>query len=120
MQIRGIRGAITVDKNTREDILNATRELMDTIISSNHIDQQDVAATLFTTTTDLDAAYPAQAVRDMGWTMTPLSCFQEMAVEGSLDKCIRVLILWNTNNGLDQVKHIYLRGADQLRPDLAK
>jgi len=118
MKLRGIRGAITVYENNADDILCAVKELMEAIIATNKIEQDDVTAILFTATNDLDAAYPARAVRDMGWTMTPLSCCQEMAVEESLEKCIRVLILWNTNVDLDQVKHIYLKQASQLRPDL--
>ena len=119
MKIRGVRGAITTKENSKKEIFAATRVLMDTIISSNHIDQEDVAAIFFTSTKDLDAAYPAEAVREMGWTIVPLLCYQELAVAGSLKKCIRALILWNTNITSDQIRHIYLEQASQLRPDLA-
>jgi chorismate mutase len=118
MNVKGIRGAITCKQNTVEDILLASKELMQTIISFNHLNQEDIAAILFTTTSDLTAAYPARAVRDMGWTISPILCFQEMDVDDSLEKCIRVLILWNTDKTSDQIRHVYLRKACQLRPDL--
>jgi len=118
MKTRGIRGAITVNKNAKQEILTATQELMGQIITANRLQQEDVAAILFTATGDLDAAYPAEAVREMGWTLTPLMCYQEMKVKGSLDYCIRVVVLINTNLEQDQIKHIYLKGAMKLRPDL--
>ena len=118
MKVIGIRGAITCEHNTVEDILHASKELMESIIFINQLNQEDIAAILFTTTKDLTAVYPARAVRDMGWSISPLLCFQEMDVENSLEKCIRVLILWNTDKRSDQIQHVYLREARQLRPDL--
>jgi chorismate mutase len=78
-----------------------------------------VASVLFTATPDLDAAYPAVAARQLGWTETALLCVQEMAVRGSLPRCIRVLIHWNTDRSQDQLHHVYLREAKRLRPDRA-
>ena len=118
--MRGIRGAITVENNSREEILTATQEMMEKIILANNLQQEEVAAVFFTATRDLDAAYPAQAVRKMGWTLTPLMCYQEMHVDGSLEKCIRVIVLTQTELEQNQIKHCYLRGAQVLRPDLIR
>jgi chorismate mutase len=118
MKTRGIRGAITVEKNEKSEILTATQELMEKIIKENELQEQEVAAILFTATGDLTAAYPAEAVRGMGWILTPLMCYQEMRVDGSLENCIRVVVLINTSLDQHQIKHIYLKGAKKLRPDL--
>ena len=116
---RGIRGATTVPKNDAEAILDATRELLEQIIEQNGVCEADVASVLFTATPDLDAAYPAVAARQLGWTYTALFCVQEMVVPGSLPRCIRVLVHWNTERTIDQIHHVYLREARCLRPDLA-
>ena len=120
MACRGIRGAITVEANRRASILAATRELLEQIVTANRLAVEDVAAMIFTTTSDLDAAYPAQAARNMGWENTPLLCTQEMAVADSLPRCIRVLVLWNTELPAGQVRHVYMGGARALRPDLVE
>ena len=115
---RGIRGATTVTLNEREAILETTEELLKQMIAANDVQEQDVASVVFTMTADLDAVYPAVAARRLGWTHTALLCQQEMTVAGSLPRCIRVLIHWNTDRPLDQVRHIYLHDAQALRPDL--
>jgi chorismate mutase len=117
--IRGVRGAITADADSAEAIWAAARELLAAMIAANDIREDDVASVIFTTTPDLTAAYPARAARDLGWTRTALMGMQEMAVPGSLARCIRVLIHWNTTRGLDDVRHVFLRGAVALRPDLS-
>jgi chorismate mutase len=117
--IRGVRGAITADADSAETIWAAARELLAAMIAANDIREDDVASVIFTTTPDLTAAYPARAARDLGWTRTALMGMQEMAVPGSLARCIRVLIHWNTARGLDDVRHVFLRGAVALRPDLS-
>jgi chorismate mutase len=114
---RGIRGATTVACNDREAILEATGELLEQIIAANGLREPDVASATFTMTADLDAVYPAVAARRLGWTHTALLCQQEMAVAGSLPRCIRVLVHWNTDCPIDQIRHIYLREAQVLRPD---
>ena len=81
--------------------------------------EKDVASVLFTATPDLDAVYPAVAARQLGWTHTALMCVQEMAVPGSLPRCIRVLVHWNTERAIDEIQHVYLHEARRLRPDLA-
>jgi chorismate mutase len=120
MSVRGIRGAITIEKNEEETILEATRELLAAIQQANpSLVLDDLASALFTVTTDLTAAYPARAARDMGWSDVPLLCVQEVPVEGSLPFCIRVLLTWNTPLSQKHIHHVYLRQAAALRPDLA-
>lgn len=118
MQCRGVRGATTVENNDREEILRATRELLALLIRHNGIDKHDVASAFFTTTIDLDAEFPALAARQLGWCDVPLLCGHEIHVPGSLEKCIRVLIHWNTDKAQSDVHHVYHRKAERLRPDL--
>ena len=120
MTVRGIRGATSVDVNGAEPIIAATRELLERIVAANGLATKDVASVIFTATSDLDTAYPARAAREMGWVQVSLLCMQEMAVVGSLPRCIRVLVLWNTDRPAGQVRHVYLRRARALRPDLVK
>lgn len=118
MICRGIRGATGVDINDAVAIITATRELLERIVAANDLLVEDVISVIFTATPDLDAAYPARAAREMGWMNTPLLCMQEMVVAGSLPRCIRVLVLWNTDLSPGQVRHVYLDRARALRPDL--
>jgi len=120
MTCRGIRGAIGVDVNEASAIIAATRELLEHIVAANDLSVEDIASVIFTATDDLDTAYPAQAAREMGWVNTPLLCLQEMTVTEGLPRCIRVLVLWNTNLPSDQIRHVYLGRARVLRPDLAE
>lgn len=120
MNCRGIRGAITVEENEPTAILAATSTLLQQIITANQVTVADVASVIFTATADLDAAYPAQAARKLGWTQTPLLCMQEMATANSLPRCIRVLLHWNTDRSADEIIHIYLGQAKTLRPDLTQ
>ena len=117
MYCRGIRGATTCDENTRESILEATRELLQRIIAANGLQAEDIASAIFSTTHDLTAEFPAVAARELGWLDTALLCTHEMAVPGSLQRCIRVLIHWNTTRRADEIIHVYIRGARTLRPD---
>jgi chorismate mutase len=117
---RGVRGATTVEGNDREEILSATRQMLALLIRLNHIDKLDVASAIFTTTKDLDAEFPALAARQLGWLDVPLLCGYEISVPGSLGRCIRVLIHWNTVKPQADLKHVYLRDAVKLRPDLSK
>ncbi len=117
---RGIRGAIGVGANDADAIVAATRELLECIVVANDLSVEDVASVIFTATSDLDAAYPARAAREMGWANTPLLCMQEMAIAGSLPCCIRVLVLWNTDRPPGRVRHVYLGRARALRPDLVE
>lgn len=117
MLCRGVRGATTVEQTDRESVLAATRELLATMIRLNGIDRTDVASAIFTTTTDITSVFPAMAARQLGWLDVPLMCGHEMTVEGSLQRCIRILLHWNTNKSQSEIQHIYLREAKRLRPD---
>jgi chorismate mutase len=118
MPVRGIRGATTVGSNSRDEIIEAARELLQAMIDANGIDPEEVASAFFTTTPDLNAEFPAVAARQMGWTFVPLLCGHEMTVPGSLPLCLRILLHVNTEKGAHDVSHIYIRGARTLRPDL--
>jgi chorismate mutase len=107
-----------VESNEREEILRATRELLALMIRQNEIAKTDVASAIFTTTIDLDAEFPALAARQLGWGDVPLLCGHEIHVPGSLEKCIRVLVHWNTDKSQTEIRHVYVRGAVKLRPDL--
>lgn len=121
MKVRGIRGATTVEKNEAEPILSATEELLREMIRRNQATPEDVACLFATVTTDLNATFPAQAIRSIpGWEMVPLLCANEIPVPGSLPRCIRLLLLINTERSYEEIQHVYLRSAQSLRPDLAK
>ncbi len=117
MRCRGIRGATTVDENAREAIIGATRELLEMMVEANEIDVDDVACVFFTTTTDVNAEFPAVAARAIGWKQAALLCGHEMEVPGSLKMCIRILILYNTEKKADEIVHTYINGAESLRAD---
>lgn len=114
---RGIRGAITVEANVAEELLEATTELLTAVIHLNGIAPEDVASAVFTTTPDLTATFPAIAARDLGWTEVPLLCAHEMDVPGALGKVVRVLLHVNTERTAAEVRHVYLKGARALRPE---
>lgn len=116
--VRGIRGAITVDADTPEAILDATEKLLQAIVEQNRIVPEDVASALFTVTPDLSAEFPAAAARRMGWTSVPLLNFTEIGVPGRLERCIRALVHLNTDLAQSEIQHVYLEGARVLRPDL--
>jgi len=118
MLTRGVRGATTVEANTREAILEAAQELLAAMLKANEIDVRDVASAFFTTTQDLNAEFPALAARDLGWNDVALLCGHEMAVPGSLPMCLRILLHINTDKPASGIRHVYLRGATVLRPDL--
>ena len=120
MLCRGVRGATTVESDTRDEILKATRELLALMVRQNGIDHRDVASALFTTTPDLNAEFPALAARQMGWLDVALMCTHELSVPGSLSKCIRILVHWNTNKAAQEIVHVYIKGAAALRPDLCR
>ncbi len=117
---RGVRGAITVEENSSEAILEATRTLLEMIVAENGMTAEEIASVIFTATADLDAVYPAVAARELGWVAVPLLCMQEMRVVGSLPRCIRVLLHWNTERAPEETHHIYLGEARRLRPDLVR
>lgn len=118
MFCRGVRGATTVEANTRDEILSATRQLLALMIRLNGIEPQDVGSALFSTTVDIDAEFPALAARQLGWLEVPLLCTHELDVPGSLRRCIRVLLNWNTAKTQHEITHVYIKDAVKLRPDL--
>jgi chorismate mutase len=120
MTMRGIRGATTAAANEADSILAATRDLLTELVAANAVRVNDLAAAFFTVTADLDAVFPARAARDLGWQHVPLLDALEVTVPGSLPRCIRVLLLWNTDTPPEAVVHVYQREARVLRPDLAR
>ena len=120
MSVRGVRGAVQVTHNEPEEILRATRKLLEAMLEANEaLRPDDLASVLFTATGDLNAAYPAQAAREIGWTRVPLMCTQELPVPNGLERVVRVLMHWNTDLGQDAIRHVYLGETSRLRPDLA-
>ncbi len=120
MYCRGVRGATTVESNSRDAILEETRKLLALMIRFNGMSSQDVGSATFTLTKDLDAEFPALAARQLGWSDVPLLCSYELCVPGSLEKCIRILVHWNTEKSQQDITHVYLNRAQKLRPDLAE
>jgi chorismate mutase len=119
MSTRGIRGANVVEANTSEEILSATKKLLEGVCEKNpSLQPGDIASIIFTVTDDLNAVHPALAARLMGWVEVPMLCGQEIPVPGSMPRCIRILIQWNTDLAQNQIQHVYLGAAAALRPDL--
>ncbi len=119
--MRGIRGAITVEENSARAIGRATRELLQAMMEANNVRVEDIISVFFTLTSDLNAAFPAATAREMpGWNRIPMLCAVEVDVPGSLGRCIRVLMLADINLGQREIKHVYLREAAKLRPDLGE
>lgn len=118
MAVRGIRGATTADSNTKQEITEKTKEMLETVVRLNDIRVEDVVSAIFSVTEDLNAEFPAVAARKLGWVYTPLFCTLEIPVPGSLNSCIRVLIHVNSDRRQDEMKHVYLHEAKKLRPDL--
>ena len=116
MQCRGIRGATTVSANSKKSILAATKKLLAKMANANGIETEDIAAILFTTTPDLNAEFPAAATRELGWSSNlALLCGHEINVPGALARCLRVLMLVNTERGPDEITHVYLGEARKLK-----
>ncbi|MDF2855440.1 MAG: chorismate mutase [Neobacillus sp.] len=117
--IRGMRGATTANQNTEEAIISATEELLAKLIQVNKIEPELVASVFISTTEDINAAFPARALRKFpGWTYVPVMCMREMPVENSLQMCIRVMLHVNTDQTQQEINHVYLNKAKVLRPDL--
>lgn len=116
---RGIRGAITLSANTKEEIKLATVELLNEILTKNEIKTQDISFAIFTLTSDLNADFPAKYARlECGFEKVPMMCYQELDVPNSLRMCLRILLNINTNKSQEEIKHVYLKGASALRGDL--
>jgi len=124
--LRGIRGAVTVNSNSGPEIVSRTRELLEAIVSANSLKPEAISMAIFTVTPDLDAAFPAQATRELadrgrvGWRHVPAMCATEVAVPGALPRAVRVLLLAETRRAPRAIRHQYLGEASCLRPDLAE
>ena len=120
MFVRGIRGAITVDRNAKEEVIKRTKELLIALKKENDFKIENITSIFFSATSDLNAVFPAQAARELGWKQVPLFDMKEIDVPGSLPRCIRILIQINCSKSQQEIKHCYLRGAKILRKDLVK
>lgn len=116
--VRAVRGATTVENNSADEIIKETTEVLKRLIEENNIEYDDLISAMFTVTKDLDAEFPAVAARQIGWKNVALMCTYEIDVPGSLEKCIRVLVNFNTNKKNEELKYVYLNKAKKLRPDL--
>lgn len=116
---KAVRGAISVEENCPEQISIATLELLDTIVKTNEISADDIVSVIFTMTPDLNAEFPAKSARlNLGWEDIPMICASEVPVPDSIKKCIRVMITFNSIKSKNEIKHVYLKQAQNLRPDL--
>ena len=120
--LRGVRGATTVACDDAAEIAAAVQELLMVLQKENELVTEDIGAAIFSSTPDLTAAFPAAGARRMGqeWTTVPLFGTMEIEHDGSPVRCIRVLLLWNTDKPQKDIRHAYLRGAAVLRPDIVK
>ncbi|MDK2981383.1 MAG: chorismate mutase [Chloroflexota bacterium] len=119
MNMRGIRGATTIESDTSTNVLAATCELLEAMLAANTgLEPAAIGSAIFTVTDDICSAFPARAARELGWATVPMLDGREIPVPGGLPLCIRVLLHWNTDREQAEIRHIYLRGARALRPDL--
>lgn len=117
-RMHAIRGATTVSADEPYAILEATRELLEQLVDHNALEQCELVSAIFSATPDITSEFPARAARELGWQEVSLLCTTEMAVPGSLPRCIRVLLHVECAEPRERVTHVYLRGARALRPDL--
>ncbi len=120
MAVRAIRGAVQVDADERDLVLDATAELVSEVMQRNGLTADDVISVLFTTTTDLTAEFPALAARKLGFADVPLMCAAEIAVPHGLPRVVRIMAHVETDRARSEVQHVYLRGAQALRLDIAQ
>ncbi|KZE55472.1 chorismate mutase [Brevibacillus parabrevis] len=123
MGMRGIRGAVTVEADTRDEIVSSTKWLLEEMVTRNEVNPEEIGSIIITTTEDLCATFPAQAARLLegeAWQYVPLMCAREIPVPGSLPLCIRVMMHVNIEKSAKEIQHVFLRDAVKLRPDLTK
>lgn len=118
MPVRAVRGAIQVDADTRDDILDGSAELVRTVLERNALTAEDIISIVFTATPDLTAEFPAYAARMLGLTDVPLLCASEIAVPGAMPRTLRLLAHVDIDRPRSELRHVYLRGAAALRTDL--
>ena len=117
MKLRALRGAITVERNEADAILDATAELVSAVLERNGLAAEDLVSCIFTCTDDLDAEFPAVAARQLGLSAVPLLCAREIDVPGALPRVIRLLVHCYADPD-SEPRHVYLREATSLRADL--
>lgn len=117
-RVRAIRGATTLDADTREQLIERTQELIAELFTRNGLDEDDLISIVFTATSDIHCAFPAEAAREAGITHVPLLCARELEIDGGIGRCVRVLVHAYTDRGPHELRHPYLHGARQLRTDL--
>jgi chorismate mutase len=118
IMVRGLRGATTLEADTVEQVTARSQELMRQIMVRNDLCEDDIVSVLFTATADVNSAFPATAVREIGFGAVPLLCAAEIDVPGSMPLCIRVLLHVHTTKTKEEIHHVYLHGAQGLRDDL--
>jgi len=116
--VRGLRGATTVDEDSVAQVTQRSQELMRALMDRNELVDEDIISVVFTATPDVTSCFPATAVREIGFGAVPLLCAAEIAVPGSMPRCIRVLLHIHTTKSRDEMHHVYLHGAQGLRDDL--
>ncbi|MEI7479638.1 MAG: chorismate mutase [Actinomycetes bacterium] len=119
-QVRGVRGATTIERDTREDVVERVTELLSSMCHRNGLSETDIVSILFTATDDVHSVFPATAARDFGFAEVPLMCARELDITGATPLCIRILVTARTRRRQSEVTHVYLHGATNLRSDLAK
>jgi chorismate mutase len=117
-RVRAIRGATTVERDTRDEVIARTRELVQEVVDRNAVDPDDLISILFTATDDIRSAFPAEAAREAGFTHVPLMCARELDIVDGISRCIRVMVHVHTTRSAGELRHPYLHGARQLRTDL--
>ncbi len=120
MSVRAVRGATQVDRDDRDELLEATAELVRAVLDRNDLTPGDLISVIFTATPDLTADFPAYAARAMGITDVPFLCATEIAVPGAMPRVVRLLAHVDTDRGREDIRHVYLRGAAALRTDLPR
>lgn len=116
--LRALRGATTVEVDERAHVLDRTRELVLALLERNGLTEDDLVSMVFTATADVTSTFPAEAAREAGITHVPLLCARELEVVGAVPRCVRVLVHAHTSRPRDELRHVYLHGARQLRTDL--
>ncbi|MED7787745.1 chorismate mutase [Francisella sp. 19X1-34] len=117
---RSIRGATTITKDTKENVIEATKELLYYILTKNDVETKSIVNIMFTATSDITSTFPAVAAREIGLTSVPLIDCHQMMCDDALELCIRVMLTYNTEKDQDDIRHVYLHEAKKLRPDLIK
>ncbi|MEX0592268.1 MAG: chorismate mutase [Nitriliruptoraceae bacterium] len=117
-RVRALRGATTLERDERDHLIERTQELISAMFARNDIVPDDLISIVFTATDDVHSAYPAEAAREAGITQVPLLCARELNIDGGTPRCIRLLVHTYTQRNLDELRHVYLHGASQLRTDL--